>query len=193
MAELFRINGFKIALIYYGMEGINDNSRMLMTEFWDDFVFVRSEPIDRMSKISSWGIDDWCPDTLVNLVVNVANSGLYSAIVVNYVWMSRVIEGVRGPTKIIDTHDVFGGRHEKLIEQQLDPRWFFTTQEEEAKGLNRADVVIAIQDDEARYLSSITNADVITVGYLAPPSFLARSRRVYERTWKFGYIASANR
>jgi glycosyltransferase involved in cell wall biosynthesis len=46
--------------------------------------------------------------------------------------------------------------------------WFCTTAEEEAKGLNRADIVIAIQEQERQYFSTITQKKTITVRHIAP-------------------------
>ena len=54
--------------------------------------------------------------------------GRHDAVLVHYVWMSRVLEGIGGGAlRVLDTHDLFGDRHLAAREQGLDPSWFFTT------------------------------------------------------------------
>ncbi|NJM86851.1 MAG: glycosyltransferase family 4 protein [Hydrococcus sp. RU_2_2] len=62
-----------------------------------------------------------------------------------------------------------------MLEKNQVPKWYFTTQKEEAKGLNRADVIVAIQPEEAKFFRRLVKKikTVITVGHLvslAPPT-----------------------
>lgn len=90
-------------------------------------------------------------------------------VMVEYVYLSRLLTLVSpGVLKILDTHDVMSGRHEKMIAAGHVPRWFSCTPEEEARGLERADIVVAIQDQEREFFSQITQRRVVTVGHLVP-------------------------
>jgi hypothetical protein len=93
--------------------------------------------------------------------------------------------------KVLDTHDVFGGRAERFRESGLPPEWFYTTPEEEARGLARADIVLAIQDEEAEYFRKLGHGNVLVVGHLSPVH-----RRIPRRDTtaaiRAGYIASGN-
>ena len=138
-----------------------------------------------------WALDDWCDASLVAHVVALQRTWRYDAVLVNYVWMSRVLKGLPDAMRIIDTHDLFGDRHLVARAAGIDPSWFFTTTAEEGRGLGRADLVLAIQDEEAVTLRQRGPAEVVTVGHLPPLRFLeaAPSHRIRA---PFGYFGSAN-
>lgn len=82
-----------------------------------------------------------------------------------YLTTSRLLElpEFSGPLKILDTLDAVHTRM-KMIERGLDP-WLVCTPEEEAGSLRRADVVLAIQDEEAQvFRKLVPNLEVITIG-----------------------------
>ena len=62
-----------------------------------------------------------------------------------------------GSKKIIYTHDVFTNRF-----HQTGDGWFSVTAGEEAKALNRADIVLSIQEKEAEYHRTLTTRKVLT-------------------------------
>ncbi len=198
-----QLRGAALDYLYYGMEGLTNDQRTAMSAFWHRFFFLASSPNKRPSHASRWGIDDWCPEELCNTVKELARTHRYDAIVVNYVWMSRVLVDLDIPCKVIDTHDLFSDRHKMLEENDLDPRWFFTSVDEERKGFARADVVIGIQDNEAARIRSMQEAgqgeghavgqraQVVTVGHIIAPHFLLGYRKA-EAFFQFGYLGSAN-
>ena len=177
--------------LYYGMEGLSKEQAEVMIDFWHRFYFVRSQPLRRATFARSWGIDDWCADQLCDTVKTLATTHRYHAIIVNYVWMSKVLVGIDGPLKMIDTHDVFGNRHLTAEEQGLEPRWFFTTMEEECKGYERADIVIGIQENESAQIRRRYSGKVLTVGHPVEPAFLTRPWKP-NPSFTFGYLGSGN-
>lgn len=92
----------------------------------------------------------------------------FDSMLVEYVFMSRALLGFPGSNGIIDTHDVFSGRTEKLRKRKVKNTFFDTSPEQEGKGLDRAQAVIAIQEEEAEFFRKITSARVVTVGHLTP-------------------------
>lgn len=91
----------------------------------------------------------------------------FDAVMVEYVMLSSVLRGITGPVlRIIDTHDVFAEREERISHIPERVNWFVTTRQGEALGLNRADVVLAIQEQEADYFRELTRNPVVTVGHL---------------------------
>lgn len=70
---------------------------------------------------------------------------------VEYVFHSRVLVGLPGHVrKLIDTHDLFTNRHVAYAANGLgDSYWVSLRPGAEARGLTRADGVLAIQEDEA--------------------------------------------
>jgi glycosyltransferase involved in cell wall biosynthesis len=111
-------------------------------------------------------IDYWYPKGLDRVIKYILNKSDYPVVLVQYVFMSKALFHFGSKTlKVIDTHDIFTGREEKFRKAGLATTFFTTTQEEEAKGLNRADRVIAIQEKESIFYRSICEAAVFTVGH----------------------------
>ena len=117
----------------------------------------------------TYGIDEWYDPSLDNVVLDLHEKHNFDTVIVEYVFISKVLECFDSSVKkIIDTHDVFTNRHRHYLEQNQKPQWFSTSKKEEAKACNRADVVLAIQDKEKDFYSSICKSEVVTVGHLVP-------------------------
>lgn len=183
--------GVRADFLYYGMEGLSKEQAEVMIGFWHRFFFVRSQPLARPTFARSWGIDDWCADQLCDTVKDLVSVHQYDAVIVNYVWMSKVLAGFDGPLKLIDTHDLFGDRHLTAEEQSLEPRWFFTTIDEEHRGFERANVVIGIQQRESEQIQKRFSGPVVTVGHPVELGFLRRPHTEHP-SFTFGYLGSGN-
>lgn len=184
-----RRRGYAIDLLYYKIDYWSGNTAIAMRAEWDSLHLIEPQPHRTQARASHWGLDDWCPDTLVHYVRHLCQQHRYQAVVVNYVWLSRVLEVVDNAVKVIDTHDVFGGRAELALASGVEPSWFFTSPEEEAAGLDRADVILAIQNEERDLLASRTHRPVYTVGH---PVHATYRPIPATDTAIFGYFASAN-
>ena len=183
--------GLEVEFFYYGMEGLKDAQRDAMTAFWSDFHFMPSLPLPPPSLPRCWGIDDWCPDALCAAVRALHVQRRYDAVLVNYVWMSRVLTYLDDTFRILDTHDLFGNRQAISLAAGLEPRWFFTSLEEEDRGFRRADLAIGIQDHETQTIRRRVPVETVTVGHSMAPYFLTDFE---ERTAiaQFGYFGSGN-
>jgi polysaccharide biosynthesis protein PslH len=73
----------------------------------------------------------------------------FDAVVVVYVFLSRALLDFPGALRILDTHDRMTDRHLLFEEAGLDTAGYTVPEAVEAQGLRRADVVLAIQDEEA--------------------------------------------
>ena len=111
-------------------------------------------------------IDLWYRDEWDSSIQEWQVQHRFDAVLVEYVFFSRALLNF-GPDvlKLIDTHDVFADRYKKLRKNGIRRFWFVTNQEQERRGLNRADVIIAIQDHEAKYFQSQVNRKVVTIGH----------------------------
>jgi hypothetical protein len=170
-AELME-RGLEVEFFYYGMEGLKDAQRAEMTAFWSDFHFMASLPLTQQSLPRCWGVDDWCPEALCEAVRELHRLRRFDAVLVNYVWMSRVLTYVDDTLRILDTHDLFGDRQKISLAAGLEPRWFFTTLEDEERGFRRADLLIGIQDHESQAIRARVPVETITVGHAMTPYFL---------------------
>jgi hypothetical protein len=191
LASELMAGGIEVEFFYYGMEGLTDQQRCEMEAFWADFHFMPSLPLKEASFARHWGIDDWCPEELRLAVRKLHLLRGYDAVLVNYVWMSRVLVDLPGTFKIIDTHDMFGDRHKISIREGMEPRWYFTSLAQEEQGYQRADLLLGIQDEETAFIRSRVRTPAMTVGHMMPPLFLTASEARTPRV-TFGFLGSAN-
>ena len=110
-------------------------------------------------------LDGTLVDTLDGLHVALNEALRPSVVLVTYVFMTRFLPLLdAGTLKVIDTIDVFSTRAAK-VERYGVPDVLSLTAEEEVRYLARADVVIAIQADEARELGRLApGARVVMAG-----------------------------
>lgn len=114
-------------------------------------------------------LDDWFnPSALARLRQYDAEHH-FDVVMVEYVFFSKALEAFPDRTlKIVDTHDVFSDRHKLFLREGREPQWYSTTPAEEARGLRRANVVVAIQDKEREFFAGISGQPTVTVGHLVP-------------------------
>ncbi len=114
-------------------------------------------------------IDDWY-DTAVDAYL----SGLHAryafdAVMVEYAHQSKAFDAFgKGPLRILDTHDELAHRFARQEAFGQRRTGFSTTPEQEAIGLDRADIVLAIQDLERERFETRTKTEVVTVGHHVP-------------------------
>jgi glycosyl transferase family 1 len=136
-------------------------------------------------------LDDFCYRPALLHWQRLVRQFMPHTILIEYVFLSWLLKGV-GPEvrKVIDTHDVFTERNWRTEQQGFNGQWFSLSRKDEAQGLNRADQIIAIQNEEARYFSEELrlHTKITTVGHLMKPCPLPApgSSNV------IGYLASAN-
>ena len=115
-------------------------------------------------------VDEWYDSAIDKNVQSLIKSLRFDVVIVEYVFFSKVLNNFDDTVlKIIDTHSVFTDRHLLHLSQGVKPNWFSTTAKQEKEGLRRADVVIAIQNnDEEFFKSLVPDCKVITVGHITP-------------------------
>lgn len=178
-AESFRSLGHEVDFVCLGMESGDEQA---LRAYWGDryHSVPYTRPRNRLRALrrragrllgyDDWrytcGVDDWYDPALGEAVQALHRARAYDTVVAEYVFLSKVLEGFDGQVrKVLDTHDVFTRRHERYLAEGMKPRWFSTTRAEEARGLARADTIVAIQGAEAEYFRSITDKEVVTIGH----------------------------
>jgi len=104
------------------------------------------------------GIDDWCPSWFRAVVQDRVHRWTPDVVIVEYVFLSACLDGLASvhPFRtVIDTHDVMHRRRAVYGAVGLAPQWFDTTAAEERRGLLRADLVLAITEDDAVALGAL--------------------------------------
>lgn len=124
----------------------------------------------------------FCSDGFIELLLAIVACCDPVAILASYVFMSRCLSVLGGRIfKIVDTHDVFSSKVEKVMRYGIENDIPLTT-EEEAAMLTRADLAVAIQPEEERELRAMCpGLATVTAGvdfdfpeYVPPPSDLLR-------------------
>ena len=110
-------------------------------------------------------VRSFCPDLLVEVLLHVDSVWEPEIILSEYVFMARPLPLMRkAALRLVDTHDVFSTKHEKIVRFGVEDGLVMSP-EEEASLLGPADLVIAIQVDEAAELSKLVpNKPIVTVG-----------------------------
>jgi predicted nucleic acid-binding Zn-ribbon protein len=89
----------------------------------------------------------FCHDVLASTVLHLSRALGPHVLQVEYIWMTRVLPLIQGRVlKVVDTHDVFSSVADKVKAFGLSD--LAIEAHEEAERLRRADLAIAIQDDE---------------------------------------------
>jgi len=94
----------------------------------------------------------FCPDLLIEVLQHLDAVLKPQILWVNYVWMTRVFPVIRPEVlKVVDTHDVFSTKREKVNQFGIEDNCAITPAEEKEL-LKRADLVVAIQSGEEQDL-----------------------------------------
>jgi hypothetical protein len=182
--------GIACEFLCFATEGLAPSQQAAMAGFWHALHVEPGVDTGESSMPGCWGLDDWCPPALVERVAGLQRARRYDAVLVNYVWLSAALAGSGGALRILDTHDLFGGRDAVARDQGLDPSWFFTSVAEESRGLDRAELVLGIQAEEAEVLRRRCTVEVAVLGHMLPLRFLGAPAPA--PAMPFGYLGSAN-
>ena len=118
-----------------------------------------------------WAVDEWFDDGLISQVQKLHAGEHFDAVLIEYVLLSKLAAVLPTSVRtIIDAHDIMGDRHIRYLAAGLMPDWFTTSPAREISALNRADAVIAIQEEEAGYFRQNLSAEVFCVGHLFGPN-----------------------
>lgn len=197
--------GHRVHLVLLQRESVGEAAIEAMRRDWDEVTLV---PHDRRQERPSLGAAGFALDDWIQPPLEAALSAIAAApeppdvVIAEYVFLSRALDFFPDErvVKVLDTHDVFANRHARLAALGLAPGFFSTTPEEEARGLDRADLVLAIQDEERRELEErASRAVVATLGFLPPEAPEAAPLPAPE-AWPaeeapagdIGYLASIN-
>ncbi|ABM93695.1 glycosyltransferase family 4 protein [Methylibium petroleiphilum] len=126
------------------------------------------------------GLDEWYDERITHALRDLHAAHRFDAVLVEYVFMSKALQAFGpGCLRLLDAHDSFGMRHRHYLASGLIPQWYSTSLAGEEAGFRRADVVLAIEANEARAFArrlAGSGTSVVQVGHLidigepVPPS-----------------------
>ncbi|MDQ0512610.1 glycosyltransferase [Ancylobacter amanitiformis] len=103
----------------------------------------------------------FCPDALVKVAQALDSAVEPAMVIANYIWTSRSLRHLRpGVLKAIQTHDVFSSLGGKVLEFGISHGLAMAPQEE-ALMLEPADLVLAVQPEEAAELRRIVSGPTV--------------------------------
>ncbi len=122
------------------------------------------------------GVDEKYTPFVQKQVEQILQDKSFGIVICAYIFYSRILESFDHRTlKIIDTIDAQSIRDRRFLQNV-----FHTSPRQEAKALNRADIVMAIQSREKSYFQTLTRRKVILLGHpvtLRPKSLYQNIRR----------------
>ena len=147
-----------------------------MNQQWDSFHLVPpTRYLHQASQGEDHTIDEWWDYSIGDYLKYLFARNYFDIFIVNYTYLSKALEFAPNHVyKILDTHDQFSGRRQLLASQGIDPEFFYTTPEQEAIALDRADLVWAIKEQEAEFFRSLTETPVITMPHIEPQRHIQR-------------------
>ncbi len=156
-----------IHFIYFSEDGLKNCDCEAMAQEWETLTLIEKtsfyDPIN-----GNYGFDAWYQENIAEEVNRIVDLFNIDVLWLNYVWHSRLLEDLPpNVLKVIDTHDKFSNRF-ALYGRNGDKsyRWFSCSAEDEGRYLDRADVVVAIQAEEAEYFRSICSNEVVTLNHI---------------------------
>ena len=115
------------------------------------------------------GIDDLYSSAFNRLLREHDAREHFDTVIVEYVFSSAAFGAFpEAGLKILDTHDSFSDRHLRFSDGDY---WFSTSEKEQVRAFQRANVVVAIQDEEAdlfRTQLGFSQTSVRTVSHIMP-------------------------
>ena len=175
--------GARVHFVYFPQEWwfefLPDDLVRDMGRTWDSFHLL---PTTRHTYCPPAGadytVDEWWDEAIGVYLKWLFKRQKFDAFVVNYAFMSKALEfAPPGTLKILDTHDQFTGRRQLLADNGIGPEFFYTTADQEAIAMNRADLVWAIKAEEAAFYRSISRTRCITMPHVEPEVRVPRQRR----------------
>lgn len=114
-----------------------------------------------------YSVDDWYDEEVGSHLRALQGRYGFEQVWLEYVFLAKSLLVLPpGVLKVVDTNDVFTDRHRRYRRQAQPAVWFSTTRREERKALRRADVIVAIQEEEARFFRQLVpDKRVVTVGH----------------------------
>jgi len=107
----------------------------------------------------------FCPDVLIELLLHLDSALQPDVFLFEYIFMMRPARLMRaGPLRVTDTHDVFSVKRDKVVQFGV-AECLEVKAQDEASLLERSDLIIAIQSEEASELRRLVpGKPVITAG-----------------------------
>lgn len=168
---LLKQNGFSVDFLFLQKGKVNEEDMSEMKEFWGTHLYLFKQNslqtfiqnvILKLSHLLNCNypfMDILCPWGIKRTVNRLIKDNQINSIIVNYVWLSKVIDKIDCYSTAIYTHDVFTNRNMNGLSS-----WYSFSPSDESRALLRAKHILAIQENESIFYSYLCPViDVRTV------------------------------
>jgi len=172
MLQWFKYKDYRVTLVLKPLmdEIVSDESVSGLRDVVDDlFIYDKkyssdnyiNYPLDGDEAESSVHIadiqDGFCPPWFVNEVGKLVDELSPNVLVSQYIFMSRVLisKADSAMLKVIDTHDVFSRKKDTVEKYGIENFGLIVSVDEEVRLFNRADLLLAIQQNELEEIAKI--------------------------------------
>ena len=165
--------------------GLKPEDERELRKGWGDQLYVVPHVRTRHARPRLEGLRRWVMDRLVSegwvapdldyriwphweaAIRNLACKEKFDVVITEYVFYSKALLYFQDALKVIDTHDVFTDRAQRMRARNIKSNYWSLRRSEEARGLARADVILAIQKHEASFFEELTGGSrpVAVVGH----------------------------
>ncbi len=192
--------GYSVHIVYYKCDFAMVTSAMASRARAQYDLYQEIDVTSRLAGKNRNGlnvhVDDWCGGEAVRAVRALESRYHYDIAFVHYAFMSAVFEALPPMSKkILLTHDAFANRNQRMLEAgYLQSGWVSLTAEGETLACLRADVVVAVQEEEAKYFSRLVDgkSEVRIVAPVIPTTMNVMPSRTGQNPMRIGYFGSSN-
>jgi len=198
LLRIYRSAGHEVDLLYHADEGHDVALSQAMRAQFGLVRVVPSRASKRIGKDHACRVSDWYDKGLEAPARELHRLRAYQVVHVNYIWYAPLLECFDASViKVLDSHDLFADRAARHVEAGLPPAWFSTTRAEEDRAFQMADVVLAIQREEAREMAARAHRHILYLPWVevATRDFLPRKGGPDSGTGgvlTLGYLGSSN-
>lgn len=167
LINMMRQMDYDVYYVHFGSSG--NLMRRKMNEYLgeDHCWFYDRKANNPVKKIHDWqrrqddsksvynNVDELIPNGLIGYLKKLQKKKHFDIVIAEYVTSSKALTAFdNNVLKIIDTHDILTERNKIFEQLKQKPTGIYLKKKQEIKGLRRADVILAIQDKEAKIFRS---------------------------------------
>ncbi|QEY31800.1 glycosyltransferase [Synechococcus sp. RSCCF101] len=176
--SLLRKWGFSITFLHFAFEtrwywGHNSEDDAVIRKQWEGDVlhFYASKAVGLPpANGESHHLDEWWDEALGSYISNIFSKRQYDLFVCHNVWLSKAFDYVPNRClKALEMHDLFSQRAKEYEATGVKPEFFFCSEKDEIFGLRRADLLLAIKQEDADWCIARGFSDIITIPYVEEP------------------------
>jgi hypothetical protein len=197
--DLLKGMGYNVQYLWISENYHHSEIELNLTKnYWEDnFYFYhknilnclleRIRRVNLFKKPGNYSLDEKYPIGIKKFLLAILRREQFDAVIINYVFFSKLFNFLKNEKKILFTHDVFTNKYEKTGDT-----WFSLNPLDEAKGLNRAEIILSVQEEETIFYRFLTNKKIFTI-YCCLPICQTPFIGVQNNEYKLLYLASDNR